>query len=68
MSERIPHVTTHAISVELGELEWGKCPFCRGLFAIDATYLDQVDTLIDCPMCKEKLKLDDLDGQGGYSE
>ncbi len=29
----------------------GECPYCKGLFAVDLTYIDQVDTVVHCPMC-----------------
>ena len=33
------------------ELEVIQCPYCKGVFAVDVTYIDQVDELIHCPMC-----------------
>lgn len=29
----------------------GECPYCHGLFAVDWTYIDQVDNIVHCPMC-----------------
>ena len=32
-------------------LDWGICPGCHGIFGIDATYIDQVNENVKCPMC-----------------
>lgn len=33
------------------EMEMCQCPFCGGNFAVDATYLDKVSSVVHCPMC-----------------
>jgi len=33
------------------EIEIVTCPHCNGVFAVDSTYLDQVDDVVHCPMC-----------------
>lgn len=35
-----------------------ECPFCGGHFAVDATFLDQVDELFDCMYCGERLTVE----------
>ena len=34
-----------------------ECPFCGGHFAIDSTFLDQVDEVFDCMYCNERLTI-----------
>jgi hypothetical protein len=32
-------------------LDTVECPYCKGLFGVDWTYLEQVDNVVHCPMC-----------------
>ena len=32
------------------------CPHCNGFFAVDWTYLDQVDDVVSCPMCLGRVR------------
>jgi DNA-directed RNA polymerase subunit RPC12/RpoP len=36
-----------------------ECPRCGGHMMLDATFLDQVSTTIDCPYCRLKVRADD---------
>lgn len=51
--ERVDNRAHAVMGFEWGEynLDVFKCPFCHGAFAVDYTYLDQVDLYVHCPMC-----------------
>jgi len=44
-------------SGEEEELEVIRCPGCLGIFGVDASYIDQVDSTISCPMCLERIDI-----------
>lgn len=52
--------TASSVEKDTVELEGPyECPFCGGHFAVDITFLDQVDELFDCMYCGERLTVED---------
>lgn len=37
-----------------------KCPFCERQFAMDTTFLDQVDEFFDCMYCGETITVEEV--------
>jgi len=37
-------------------VEIGTCPRCNGLIGVDASYLDQVNSEVACPMCGKRVR------------
>jgi len=44
-------------STDEEEIEITRCPKCKGIFGVDSTYLDQSSDEINCPMCKEEIRM-----------
>lgn len=38
-----------------------ECPCCRGHIMLDATFLEQVSTVLDCPYCSNTIYVKDVD-------
>jgi hypothetical protein len=42
----------------LGEpMDAVKCPFCKGVFAVESNYLDNVDEHVHCPICCMEVRI-----------
>lgn len=37
----------------------GVCPVCRGIFGVDITFLEQIDTVVACPICLNQVEFPD---------
>lgn len=51
------------VNREEQEIEIVKCPHCEGWFGVDATYLDQCDDVIHCPMCCMEVEISQGDDE-----
>ena len=59
-----PNVRGTEIIIDENEdlaMEMCVCPFCKGLFAVDWTYLEQVTNVIHCPMCCMEVVFEEYD-------
>ena len=50
--------TATKVDKEMAEMEGiYQCPHCHGHVMLDATFLDQVGLIVNCPYCPEKIEI-----------
>lgn len=42
-------------------LMWAECPHCTGSFAVDWTFIDQVNDIVHCPMCLSSVQFREVE-------